>query len=42
MVAMATGIKTTGRPDSGQAIARQAGGDRPSSARDDTPPQAVA
>jgi hypothetical protein len=36
VVAMATGVKTTGRPDSGQAIARRAGGDRPSSARDDT------
>ena len=42
VVAMATEVKTTGRPDSGQAIARRAGGDRPSSARDDTPPQAVA
>ena len=42
VVAMATGVKTTGRPDSGQAIARRAGGDRPSRDRDDTPPQAVA
>ena len=42
VVAMTTEVKTTGRPDSGQAIARRAGGDRPSRDRDDTPPQAVA